>query len=57
MGFREAIKSISLADICIFGGLILLGTGLWWFKPWVSLTTTGGLLFLMGLRASIGVKR
>lgn len=43
----------NLSDVLIFAGLSGLGTGLWWFKPWVSLTVVGGLLFLLGIRASI----
>jgi hypothetical protein len=53
MSFWQRIKNISLADICIFGGLLLLGTGLWWYAPWVSLTVVGGLFFLLGVAASI----
>jgi hypothetical protein len=57
MGLRQAIKKTGLADICVFGGLALLGTGLWWFRPWISLTVTGALFFLMGLWASVGAKK
>jgi hypothetical protein len=52
MAFKKILKDISLPDIMVFGGLIFLGIGLWWFKPWVSFVTVGALLFGVGLLAS-----
>jgi len=42
-------NSISLRDIFVFGGLALLGYGLYQFIPWVSLSVCGLLLMLLGL--------
>lgn len=44
---------ISLADGLVIGGLGLMGTGLWWWRPWVSLTVVGAVLCLLGLAGSI----
>jgi hypothetical protein len=49
------------ANILCFAGLTGIGGGLWMWKPWVSLTVTGAILLLLGLRGSmavnIGMKR
>jgi hypothetical protein len=37
-----------LPDICYFAGLVVMGTGLWWFEPWVSLSVCGGILIVSG---------
>ena len=47
---------LALADFLIFLGLGSLGTGLWWFRPWVSLTVLGALLLILGLLGSMGRK-
>lgn len=44
------MKKIDFADVLIFLGLGQLGTGLWLYEPWVSLTVCGSIIFLLGLR-------
>jgi len=48
---------LALADFLIFLGLGSLGTGLWWFKPWVSLVVVGIVMLALGLIGSIKIKR
>lgn len=47
---RESIgKTIDLRDCFVFGGLALLGYGLYQFQPWVSFTVCGAILLAIGL--------
>ena len=46
---KDALKKFDLRDGFVFGGLLFLGAGLWMFIPWVSLSTVGFLLFLVGM--------
>ena len=41
------------SEISVFVGLILLGYGLFLFKPWVGLAACGALLFTYGVAADI----
>jgi hypothetical protein len=43
----------AFANILCVAGLAGIGGGLWMWKPWVSLTVTGAILLLLGLRGSI----
>ena len=43
----------AFANILCVAGLIGIGGGLWIWKPWVSLTVTGLVMLLLGLRGSI----
>jgi len=45
---KTFFKSI-LPDAVSFGGISLLGYGLFLFKPWVSYSVVGLLLLLFGL--------
>jgi uncharacterized membrane protein len=36
-------------DVFVFGGLILMGYGLYLFKPWVSYVVIGAVLLWIGL--------
>ena len=49
--------SANWSDVLIFMGLGELGWGLWLKSPWLSLTVTGGLLFLLGVRGSMAQAR
>ena len=53
---KPNLALLDLADFLIFLGLGSLGTGLWWFRPWVSLTVLGALLLILGLLGSMGRK-
>jgi len=41
---------ISLRDVFVFGGLALVGSGLWMLLPASALIVVGGILFHMGMR-------
>ena len=47
-------KKRLFADAIGLAGLAMMGTGLWWVQPWISLVAVGALLvgmaILMGLR-------
>jgi hypothetical protein len=40
---------IDLRDCFVFGGLGLLGYGLYLFRPWVSFTICGTILLAIGI--------
>jgi len=42
------IKSFDIRDVFVFGGLALLGYGLYLFEPWISFSVCGGLLMIIG---------
>lgn len=45
-----AVKSaIGIRDIFVFGGMGMLGYGLYLFKPWVCFVVCGSLLMAIGL--------
>ena len=44
------ITSVSIfLDIIIIAGLVLIGYGLYLYKPWVSYTVEGALLLMLGM--------
>jgi hypothetical protein len=50
--FINFLKSaVDLRDVFVFGGLLLMGVGLWMYEPWVSLTVIGSILVVFGLMA------
>lgn len=44
-----------LRDIFVFGGLAMMGYGLYLWEPWVAFTVCGFLLFIIG--APLGPRR
>jgi hypothetical protein len=47
---RESIgKLIDLRDCFIFGGLGLMGYGLYQFRPWIAFTVCGAILLAIGM--------
>lgn len=44
------MPALDVRDVLAFGGLFLLGTGIWWILPAASLIVVGGLLFILGVR-------
>lgn len=47
---RESIgKVIDLRDCFVFGGLGVMGYGLYQFRPWVSFTVCGAILLAIGI--------
>ena len=42
-------KAVDLQDFFVFGGLALLGYGLWMFSPWLGLAIPGAILLCFGL--------
>ena len=43
-----AVSALDIRDFFVFGGLALLGSGLWMLAPWLALIIVGALMFLMG---------
>jgi len=43
-------------DIFVFGGLALLGYGLFLLRPWLGYSVTGAVLMAIGLFIGKGVK-
>jgi hypothetical protein len=41
--------AIDLRDLFVFGGLGLLGYGLFQFRPWVAFAVCGAILLAIGL--------
>jgi len=44
---------IDVVDILTFGGLAMVGAGLWMVRPWVALVVVGGVLFGLGIWSSL----
>lgn len=42
-------KAVDIQDFFIFGGLALLGYGLWMLYPWLGFTVPGAILMCFGL--------
>jgi hypothetical protein len=54
LGYFEKIKSavgraIDLRDCFVFGGLGIMGYGLYQFRPWVAFTVCGAILLAIGI--------
>jgi len=41
-------KAIDIRDILVFGGLGLLGYGLWLLRPWLGFAVAGAVLMGIG---------
>jgi hypothetical protein len=42
-------KAVELRDFLIFGGISMLGYGLWMLYPWLGWTATGTIFLCLGL--------
>lgn len=42
-------NAADVRDILVFGGLILLGYGLYLLRPWLGFAVSGGLMMCIGL--------
>ena len=47
--FKGLWNAFDIRDIFVFGGLVMIGWGLYLFEPWISYVVTGILLMLLGL--------
>lgn len=45
----KAWKAFDIRDFFVFGGLGMLGYGLWLLRPWLGFAVSGLLLFILGL--------
>lgn len=43
------VKAVDVRDFFIFGGIALLGYGLWMLYPWLGFTAMGGIFLGLGL--------
>lgn len=48
LAFAKLGSLVDVRDFLVFGGLAVMGYGLWMLRPWVSLTVVGGIFFIMG---------
>lgn len=46
---RDFFSQFDLRDLFVFGGLAMLGYGLWLFAPWVGWSVAGAILMSFGL--------
>lgn len=44
----SARKAADIRDLFVFGGLALLGYGLWLYAPWLGFAVAGALLMTIG---------
>lgn len=42
-------RAVDLRDLFIFGGIALIGYGLWMLYPWLGFTATGVIFLSLGL--------
>lgn len=42
-------KAIDIRDCFVFGGLAIMGYGLYLFRPWVAFTVCGAILLAIGI--------
>ena len=54
---KELIKKIDVRDVICLVGLSLLGTGLWWVKPWLSLVIIGSILIVFSIIPDVAALR
>lgn len=47
--FKGLWSAFDIRDIFVFGGLGMIGWGLYLFEPWIAYVVTGVLLMLLGL--------
>jgi hypothetical protein len=47
--FKGLWNAFDIRDIFVFGGLGMIGWGLYLFEPWIAYVVTGVLLMLLGL--------
>ena len=47
--FDAARAAFDIRDVLLFGGLAMLGYGLYRYRPWVAFAVCGGLLMLIGV--------
>ncbi len=41
-------EAVGIEDILTFGGIAMIGYGLWQVRPWLAYTVCGTLLMLLG---------
>jgi hypothetical protein len=41
-------KAFDIRDVFLFGGLGMLGYGLYLYQPWIAFSTSGALLMIIG---------
>jgi len=51
------MKNVSFNDILVVAGLIMIGVGLWLYRPWISLSVLGVILMLMGVYPYIRITK
>jgi len=39
---------VDLRDVVVFGGIAMMGYGLWLFRPWIAFAVCGAVIFRIG---------
>lgn len=53
MDERQRRSIIDTADVLVFGGLLMVGCGIWMVRPWVALVVVGATVFGLGIWSSL----
>ncbi len=50
---RQRRFVIDAADVLVFGGLLMVGCGIWMVMPWMALVAVGAAMFGLGIWSSL----
>ena len=50
-------KLVDLRDGFVFGGIAMMGYGLWLYRPWIAFAVCGAVIFRIGFGPFFVVKR
>lgn len=53
MDERQRRPIIDIADVLVFGGILMVGCGVWMVRPWVALVVVGATVFGLGIWSSL----
>ena len=52
--FLAVEKIVNLRDVTVFGGIAMMGYGLWMYRPWVAFAVCGAVLSAIGIFSARG---
>jgi hypothetical protein len=55
--WKSLVSLFDIRDFLVFGGLVLMGYGLWLYRPWIGFTIVGLLLMLIGILPGRSMKK
>lgn len=53
MDERQRRPIIDIADVLVFGGILMVGCGIWMVRPWVAFVVVGAAMFGLGIWSSV----